>query len=164
MGLNAVGTHGRIFACFADLEDPRDDNARHDFLELLVIVLCAVLCGAEDCTDMAVFGRAKEDFFREFLERYGVVEVDSRGAQSRSKKSPSARNPTSQSRGSISMTTTLGPSASRKRQSKHWRNRLPIRKDADKHKAPSLWGFMLVGVSKGGRKSLRHGDLKLLRR
>ena len=32
-------------ACFADLEDPRDDNARHDLLELLVIALCAVLCG-----------------------------------------------------------------------------------------------------------------------
>ena len=39
-----------FFACFADLEDPRDDNARHDLLELLVIALCAVLCGAEDCS------------------------------------------------------------------------------------------------------------------
>ena len=44
-----------------------DDNARHDLLELLVIALCAVLCGAEDCSDMALFGRAKEAFFREFL-------------------------------------------------------------------------------------------------
>ena len=24
-----------FFACFADLEDPRDDNARHDLLEEL---------------------------------------------------------------------------------------------------------------------------------
>ena len=66
-----------FFACFADLEDPRDDNARHDLLELLVIALCAVLCGAEDCSDMALFGRAKEAFFREFLTlRHGVPSHD----------------------------------------------------------------------------------------
>ena len=56
-----------FFACFEELEDPRDDNARHDLLELLLIALCAVLCGAEDCSDMALFGRAKEEFLREFL-------------------------------------------------------------------------------------------------
>ena len=66
-----------FFACFADLEDPRDDNARHDLLELLVIALCSVLCGAEDCSDMALFGRAKEAFFREFLcLRHGVPSHD----------------------------------------------------------------------------------------
>ena len=66
-----------FFACFADLEDPRDDNARHDLLELLLIALCAVLCGAEDCSDMALFGRAKEAFFREFLTlRHGVPSHD----------------------------------------------------------------------------------------
>jgi predicted transposase YbfD/YdcC len=66
-----------FFACFADQEDPRDDNARHDLLELLVIALCAVLCGAEDCSDMALFGRTKEAFFREFLTlRHGVPSHD----------------------------------------------------------------------------------------
>jgi predicted transposase YbfD/YdcC len=54
-------------ACFADLEDPREDNARHDLLEILVIALCAMLCGGEDCSDMALFGRAKEPFLRRFL-------------------------------------------------------------------------------------------------
>lgn len=53
--------------CFADLDDPRQDNARHNLQELLLIALCAVLCGAEDCTDMALFGRSKEDYFRQFL-------------------------------------------------------------------------------------------------
>jgi predicted transposase YbfD/YdcC len=56
-----------FFTCFADLEDPRDDNARHDLHDILFIALCAVLCGAEDSTDMALFGRAKEDYFRQFL-------------------------------------------------------------------------------------------------
>jgi predicted transposase YbfD/YdcC len=53
--------------CFADLDDPRDTNARHNLHELLLIALCAVLCGAEDGTDMALFGRAKEGYFRQFL-------------------------------------------------------------------------------------------------
>ena len=30
-------------ACFADVVDPRRDNARHDLHELLVIALCTIL-------------------------------------------------------------------------------------------------------------------------
>jgi predicted transposase YbfD/YdcC len=66
-----------FFACFSELEDPRDDNARHNLHELLLIALCAMLCGAEDCSDMALFGRAKEAFFREFLSlRHGIPSHD----------------------------------------------------------------------------------------
>ena len=55
-------------ACFAELEDPRVGNARrHDLQELLLIALCAVLCGGESCVDMADFALEKEDFLREFL-------------------------------------------------------------------------------------------------
>ena len=52
---------------FEDVEDPRAENARHDLLELLLIALAAVLCGAESCADMADFGKAKEDMLREVL-------------------------------------------------------------------------------------------------
>jgi predicted transposase YbfD/YdcC len=52
---------------FAELEDPRAGNARFGLLEMMVIALCAVLCGGESCVDMAVFARSKEDFLREFL-------------------------------------------------------------------------------------------------
>src|SRR4051812_26689622 len=63
--------------CFADLDDPRADNARHDLHEILLIALCAVLCGAEDGTDMALFGRAKHDYFRSFLHlRHGIPSHD----------------------------------------------------------------------------------------
>jgi predicted transposase YbfD/YdcC len=63
--------------CFEDLEDPRDDNARHDLLEVLVIALCTVLCGGTDCTDMALFGRSKEAFLRQFLYlRHGIPSHD----------------------------------------------------------------------------------------
>jgi predicted transposase YbfD/YdcC len=54
-------------AVFEDLADPRDTNARHDLHEILVIALCTVLCGGEDCSDMALFGRAKEPFLRQLL-------------------------------------------------------------------------------------------------
>ena len=49
----------RFAACFADLPDPRADNALHDLTELLFIALLATLCGATSCTDMALFARTK---------------------------------------------------------------------------------------------------------
>jgi predicted transposase YbfD/YdcC len=64
-------------ACFASVDDPRRANARHDLHEILLIALCAMLCGGEDCTDMALFGQAKEDFLRRFLSlRHGIPSHD----------------------------------------------------------------------------------------
>ena len=55
-------------SCFEGLDDPRTGNAgRHDLLEMLMIALCTVLSGGEDCTDMAEFARAKLGFLRGFL-------------------------------------------------------------------------------------------------
>jgi len=67
----------RFTACFAELEDPREDNARHELNEILAIAFCAMLCGAEDCSDMTLFGRAKEPFLRQFLRlRHGIPSHD----------------------------------------------------------------------------------------
>ena len=56
-------------ACFEGLQDPRTGNAaRHDLLEMLLIALCTVLCGGEDCTDMAEFARTKLEFLRSVLK------------------------------------------------------------------------------------------------
>jgi predicted transposase YbfD/YdcC len=53
---------------FEELEDPRTGNAkRHLLHEVLLIALCTVLCGGETCADMALFGRSKQAFLREFL-------------------------------------------------------------------------------------------------
>jgi len=53
---------------FADLKDPRTGNARlHDLHAILVIALCTMLCGGEDCSDMALFGQAKEPFLPQVL-------------------------------------------------------------------------------------------------
>ena len=50
------------FAAFWEgLEDPRTGNAGlHDFQGLLLIALCAVLCGGQGAVDMALFAKAKE--------------------------------------------------------------------------------------------------------
>lgn len=45
--------------CFAELPDPRADNALHDLTDLLFIALLATLCGATSCSDMALFARTK---------------------------------------------------------------------------------------------------------
>jgi predicted transposase YbfD/YdcC len=64
-------------AAFRRLPDPRAANARHDLLEVLVIGLAAVLCGATTCSDMADFGRAKEDLLRRFLRlEHGIPSHD----------------------------------------------------------------------------------------
>lgn len=58
---------GRFSDHFGGLADPRAGNARHDLLELMFVALAAVLCGAEDCTDMAEFAAAKLGVLREVV-------------------------------------------------------------------------------------------------
>src|SRR5215510_2139241 len=68
---------GKFKKAFRGLRDPRAANARHDLLEVLVIALVAVLCGAESCADMADFGRAKEPLLRQFLRlEHGIPSHD----------------------------------------------------------------------------------------
>jgi predicted transposase YbfD/YdcC len=55
--------------CFAALPDPRIDRTkRHALLDILVVALCATLGGANGWADIERFGKAKLDFFRQFLE------------------------------------------------------------------------------------------------
>jgi predicted transposase YbfD/YdcC len=64
-------------ACFAEITDPRQDNARHNLHVILLIALCTMLCGGQDCSDMALFGEAKEPFLRQFLRlRHGIPSHD----------------------------------------------------------------------------------------
>lgn len=58
----------RFAPYFAEVPDPRAANARHDFLEVVFTALAAVLCGAEDCTDMALFARSKLDVLRQVVK------------------------------------------------------------------------------------------------
>jgi predicted transposase YbfD/YdcC len=54
---------------FEALEDPRLERQRqHKLLDIIVIAICAVLCGTNDWVAVETFGNAKEDWFRRFLE------------------------------------------------------------------------------------------------
>lgn len=54
---------------FATLEDPRTGNARrHELLDIIVIALCAMICGADNSVEIEEFGKAREEWFRRFLE------------------------------------------------------------------------------------------------
>jgi predicted transposase YbfD/YdcC len=58
----AIRTH------FADLEDPRIDRTRrHELMDIVVIAICAVICGAEGWVDIAAYGVAKQDWLKTFL-------------------------------------------------------------------------------------------------
>lgn len=54
---------------FSDLSDPRIERTkRHKLVDILVIGICAVICGADDYVAMVDFGRAKEKWLRQYLE------------------------------------------------------------------------------------------------
>ena len=58
-----------IVAHFEDLVDPRlDRQKQHKLIDILVIAICAVLCGANDWVAVETFGQAKQAWFARFLE------------------------------------------------------------------------------------------------
>jgi predicted transposase YbfD/YdcC len=66
-----------FIAAFQDVPDPRAENTRHDLVEILMIAFLAVLCGAQHCSEMAEFGRAKLKFLKRFLKlRHGIPSHD----------------------------------------------------------------------------------------
>lgn len=56
---------------FGDVPDPREFNARHDLAEMLFIAVASVLCGAQSCSEMALFARSKLDLLRRFIPLEG---------------------------------------------------------------------------------------------
>jgi predicted transposase YbfD/YdcC len=57
-----------IFDPFSDLSDwRREQGKRHTFNDILVIALCAIVSGADDCEEIVDFGLANEEWFRGFL-------------------------------------------------------------------------------------------------
>ena len=59
---------GNISKYFGELQDPRTGNAKaHIFLEILIIAICAVICGADGWSDVELFGKNKKDWLKTFL-------------------------------------------------------------------------------------------------
>jgi predicted transposase YbfD/YdcC len=72
---------GRITEYFGKVNDPRIGNAtRHKLMDILVIAICAVVCGADGWSDVALFGRSKIKWFKTFLELpHGIPSHDTFG-------------------------------------------------------------------------------------
>jgi predicted transposase YbfD/YdcC len=66
---------------FAGLEDPRIDRQKqHKLIDILVIAICAVLCGANDWVAVETFGKAKREWFQGFWELpHGIPSHDTFG-------------------------------------------------------------------------------------
>jgi len=64
-----------------EVEDPGVERTRlHRLVDILVIALCAVICGADTWTEIELFGRAKFDGLRTFLELpHGIPSHDTFG-------------------------------------------------------------------------------------
>jgi len=59
----------RIVDYFQTLEDPRRDrNKRHTLIDILVVTIVGVLCGAEGWEEIELYGREKEAWLRKYLE------------------------------------------------------------------------------------------------
>jgi predicted transposase YbfD/YdcC len=60
---------GKITEHFGKVKDPRIGNAtRHKLLDIIVISICAVICGADGWTDVELFGKSKREWFKKYLE------------------------------------------------------------------------------------------------
>lgn len=70
-----------LLQCLAAIHDPRVDRTKeHALVDVLAIAICAVICGAEGYTEFEVFGKAKEKWFRTFLElKNGIPAHDTFG-------------------------------------------------------------------------------------
>lgn len=54
---------------FKDIEDPRVERTKaHLLLDIIVITICAVICGAEGWVSIAKYGEAKYEWLKKFLE------------------------------------------------------------------------------------------------
>ena len=60
---------------FVDLTDPRKDRGHnHNLLDLVALVLCGTICGANTWADIERFAVAHFDWFKQFLRLVPLAE------------------------------------------------------------------------------------------
>jgi predicted transposase YbfD/YdcC len=71
----------RITEAFGTVGDPRVGNAtRHKLIDIIVIAICAVICGANSWTEVEEFGKSKYAWLKTFLELpHGIPSHDTFG-------------------------------------------------------------------------------------
>ena len=62
---------------FSKIADPRKENRRHKLIDILTIAICAVICNADGYEHIVEFGKAKYQWFKQFLELpHGIPSAD----------------------------------------------------------------------------------------
>jgi predicted transposase YbfD/YdcC len=60
---------GSITKHFRKVTDPRVDRTkRHKLIDIILLVICGVICGADSWVDIEMFGKAKKEWLKTFLE------------------------------------------------------------------------------------------------
>jgi hypothetical protein len=79
--LMSKNLHSSLKDCFGDLPDPRvEGRCDHQLLDIIIIAICGVLCGADSWVGVETVGKAKENWFREFLDlEHGIPSRDTFG-------------------------------------------------------------------------------------
>lgn len=67
--------------CFEDLPDPRvQGRCTYPLVDVIIIAVCGVLCGADSWVGIEMVGREKEGWFRQFLDlKQGIPSHDTFG-------------------------------------------------------------------------------------
>ena len=54
---------------FSSLQDPRTGRAkRHNLIDVIVIAICAVICGADSWVDVEMYGKSKREWLSRLLK------------------------------------------------------------------------------------------------
>jgi predicted transposase YbfD/YdcC len=54
---------------FGEIEDPRVERTQeHKLIDIIIIAICGVICGAEGWVNVETFGKEKEEWLRTFLQ------------------------------------------------------------------------------------------------
>jgi predicted transposase YbfD/YdcC len=71
---------GGMLRYFRDLPDPRARNVVHRLHDIVVLAVCAVICGADGWAEVELFGRSKLAWFTTFLDLpHGIPSHDTFG-------------------------------------------------------------------------------------
>jgi predicted transposase YbfD/YdcC len=73
-------TESSVYRHFRNLPDPRGANRLHVLSDMILIAICAVICGADGWVQVEQFAEAKRKFFASFLELpHGIPSHDTFG-------------------------------------------------------------------------------------
>lgn len=73
---------GNLFDIFEEIEDPRRPKGHflHPLLDLILLVITAVVCGADEWTKVEEFGKSQEEWLRQYRPfRHGIPSHDTLG-------------------------------------------------------------------------------------